>query len=384
MDRRGYLAALGASVALAGCSAGGGGGGSGASDGTSTETTTATGTPPQNPEWGAGDVDLPVTEEDLTRGAPTDAIPAITEPAFAADWSDAGRNGGLSLADDDRVIGVTRDGSARAYPIRILDWHEIVNDTFGGPLLVTFCPLCDSGVVAERRVAGEETVFGVSGWLWHSDLVMYDRATGSLWSQIRAQAISGARTGDRLSVQPFATTTWGDWRSAHPDTEVLLPPPDSRTIGGAATRNYAGEAYAGYAENDEIGLGINEFEDDRLHPKTRVIGVESGETDRAYPLDAVTEAGVVQETVGDLPVVVTTTAGGSLVAYDRRVDGEALSFASADGRHLRAGGSRWRRTSGVAVDGPHEGTTLDRANDRSPMFWFAWADFNPGTELYRG
>lgn len=398
MERRRFITTVAAAVGLpatAGClgnagseSPGGGG------DGTTTAATTANTTPGSTPPGSDGApgatgtasddldaimvADLPVPDQDLTVGAPKDGIPAIVDPAFGADWGETD----WSLADDERVIGVTNDGDARAYPLAILNWHEIANDDFGGPLLVTFCPLCGSGVVAERTVRGEATVFGVSGYLWHSDLVMYDRKTASLWSQILAKAIQGPMTGTQLSLLPSALSTWGEWRASHPDTEVLLPPPHSSTVTGRdASRNYDRDPYAGYAESRAVGITGREAPGE-LHPKTSVIGVTSGGTARAYPLEAVRTAdGVVNDTVGDLPVVVAASEQGTLVAYERTVGGETLTFEK-DGGHLAAGGSRWDRLTGRAVDGPHSGTVLRRANDRSQMFWFAWADFHPDTGIY--
>lgn len=370
MNRRTLLAGLGAATVggLAGCTQFGAD-----SSGSGTDFSTYDGTPTT-----VEDIDLPVPKSELSRGAPKDAIPAITDPAFGTDWTDED----ATLSDEADVIGVERDGTARAYPLAILDWHEIVNDTLGGPLLVTFCPLCGSAIVAERRVDGEPTIFGVSGYLYRSDLVMYDRRTGSLWSQILATAIRGEKTGSELTLVPFTMTTWGAWREEHPDGEVLLPPPKSNTVTGETSRNYDRDPYSGYSESRRVGIGNNDETDGRLHPKTSVIGVTADGNARAYPLDTVDEEGVVNDTVGSLPVVVAADPDGTLVAYEGQVDGTTLTFTRADRRHLSAGGSRWRILTGTAVDGPHEGTTLTRANDRSQMFWFAWADFNPGTAIY--
>jgi hypothetical protein len=378
MDRRRYLAALGAGAlgALAGCTGRGLGRGPGA--GTATDTPTPEeGTVGRTP---TGEFELPIPESEITRVLDKDRIPAITEPAFGPDWGQTD----FELTDDDQIIGVERDGEARAYPMRILDWHEVVNDTFAGPLLVTFCPLCGSGVTGVREVNGQETQFGVSGRLWMSDLVMYDDLTDSLWSQILAQAIRGPETGDRIELVPSTLTTLGAWREEHPETSVLLPPPISGTVGESdGVRDYGRDPYDGYENIDRIGVGYNDFEDDRLHPKTLVIGIENGDAARAYPFPQVESAGgVVNDTVGGLPVVVATDPGDSLVAYERTVEGETLGFERVDARHLRAGGSRWRVVSGRAVDGPFEGSRLTRANDVSPEFWFAWAQFHPQTTVY--
>lgn len=202
--------------------------------------------------------ELPLAE----RGFPsticeTEILPgirAIDEPAFGttADWpADDDPYG--PLTDDEEVIGVTADGTARAYPVSVILVHEVVNDHLGGPLLVTFCSLCSSGMVAERTVDGEATIFGVSGQLWRpprvyagaseaegrvfavdgeevrttGNLVMYDEATGSYWSQLLARAICGPERGTGLTIRPSNVTTWGEWRADHDDAEVLLPPPAS-------------------------------------------------------------------------------------------------------------------------------------------------------------
>ncbi|MFB6149493.1 MAG: DUF3179 domain-containing (seleno)protein [Halobacteriales archaeon] len=201
-------------------------------------------------------------------------IPAIVEPAFARDWaaitvperyrSDPSVDG---LTPEQTVIGLVIDGQARAYPLEVLYYHEIVNDridtaTTDRSILVSFCPLCNSGMVADRTIDGTPTEFIVSGLLWkpprleqsasvvanrtfgagrrngstavsHSgNLVMIDRATGSYWSQILAQAICGPLRGRQLSIIPSTVTTWQDWQATAPETEVLLPPPHSRHVAG--------------------------------------------------------------------------------------------------------------------------------------------------------
>lgn len=182
----------------------------------------------------------------------------VVDPAFGPNWDGLDVGGQYDgLSEDAVVIGVERDGRARAYPLSVLWYHEIVNDTFDGPLLVTYCPLCKSGVVAERHVEGVPTIFRVSGLLWRPEriqaeaaksadrvfgadmtsgeteavnagnLVMVDDRTGSYWSQLLAQAICGPRSGDRLEIVPSSVARWGEWRATHPDGEVLLPPPYS-------------------------------------------------------------------------------------------------------------------------------------------------------------
>lgn len=384
MNRRRFLCALGVSglVASAGCL-----------DGADAVTGSGGSTSVAGAERGLSayrNVSLPVPESDLVRATARDAIPAITEPAFGPDWSDLPGETfePPTLTDSDTVVGVDVGGVARAYPLAVLTWHEVVNDTLPTPdgdlpLLVTYCPLCRSAVVADRTVEGSVTRFGVSGYLYESDLVMYDTATDSLWSQVLARAIRGPRTGARLTLRPNTLATWGEWRSAHPDTDVLLPPPASNTIVGRVTHDYDQDPYSGYGQRTVVSVGVPDDIDTRIPPNVTVLGVAHGGTARAYPADRVADAGVVNDRVAGLPVVVTTTRGGEPVAYVRRIDGRTYRFFG-DGNALVAARSRWDPTSGRALDGPHAGTKLRRANDRSPMFWFAWAGFYPESEIWRG
>jgi hypothetical protein len=369
MERRRLLGLLGTGLAagVAGCAGGLSGGQSGAG-------TAPRGRAPRPPSL--ADTALPVPDEQLRHPLPRDYIPAIVEPAVGTDWSGVA----ATLPDGAPVLGVTRRGTARAYPIRVLSRHELVNDDLGGPVGVSYCILCGSGVVFERRVAGEPAVFGVSGSLWRSDLVMYDRATDSRWSQLLATAIQGPRTGDRLSLLPVSFTTWGEWRRQQPGTEVLLPPPASETLGRYERNFDYDEPRYDYREDRQL-VGRDSF-DGGLHPKTLVLGVRHGGVTRAYPFPAVAEAGVVNDDVGGLPVAVTVTPEGGLAGYDRRVDGETRRFDPAGETSLRGAGSRWRRSTGRAVDGPHEGTRLDAATGQPPMFWHGWSKFYPETTVY--
>jgi len=362
------LAGVGAVGGLAGCSAGY----QGTSEAGEAQTVA-----------GSDDVTLPVDGSELRTMVPPDHIPAIIDPVFADDWSelDIPEDAELpSLVDETAVIGVERAGRARAYPLAILDWHEVVNDTFGGPLLVTYCPLCGSAVVAERTVAGSAARFGVSGKLYRGDLVMYDAATESLWSQLLATAIQGPRTGDRLSLLPSRLTSWASWRAAHPDTKVLLPPPHSNTVRGRdATAPYFDSKYNYEEQNQLIGY---DAESGELTPRTLVVGISHDGVARAYPYPTVRDEEVINDRVAGLPVVVTVIPDGGLVAYDRRVDGTVRTFEAAGATQLRAAGTRFERTTGEAVAGPLAGTTLRPATDAPPLFWTGWESFHPDTGVY--
>jgi hypothetical protein len=272
-----------------------------------------------------------VALEDLHQGCPArDCIPSIDSPKYVAAAE------ATHLAEDDRVIAISLNGDKRAYPARILDRHEIVNDTIGGkPVAVTWCPLCGSAVGIEREVDGEVTEFGVSGVLYNSDLVFYDRASNTLWDQIEAKGIVGPRTDETLTLVPLTMTTWSRWRAAHPDTLVLSPETGFEI-------DYSVDRYARYRDSDGLMFPVK-AEDGRVHPKTVVFG---------FVVD------------------------GEAVAYTQALLDEERSHShDLDGRKLT-----------VAMDGA--GTVSlqdDRGKEYVPtrLFWFAWYTFHPDTELIR-
>ena len=268
----------------------------------------------------------------LQGGPPRDGIPAIDEPAFEsadeASW----------LKNDDRVIGVSRGGLARAYPIRILNWHEIVNDSFDGdPVLVTFCPLCGTGIVFEPK-GGARADFGVSGLLYNSDVLLYDRETESLWSQILAEAVAGPRVGETLKVLPSSHTTWGAWRADNPGSIVL-----SRETG--FFRDYDRDPYAGYERSPSIFFPVaNAVEEGGLHPKERVMGLRVGDLAKAYPYSVLAsrDEAMFSDTVGDDDFVI-----------------------------------HWDKDKQVAWATDDSGTVVTTTEG----FWFAWYAFFPETEV---
>ena len=221
---------------------------------------------------------LPI-EEILAGGPPKDGIPALDHPPMLTVSA-------AQLDDEAWVIGIESKGEARAYPIQILVWHELVNDTIGDlPILVSYCPLCGTGMVFDRRVRttpGRNTSrgtsadqFGVSGLLYQSDMLIYDRATESLWSQISAKAVTGKRLGQQLTLIRSTQQRWSDWRAAHPDTKVL-----SRDTG--YRRSYDRQPYGNYADSQKLLFPVEQ--DRRYHPKMRTVGLRlaNGRT-RAYP-----------------------------------------------------------------------------------------------------
>ncbi len=172
--------------------------------------------------------------EIMSGGPPRDGIPPIDNPRFQPAGSET------SLSDKDPVISLEIDGDARAYPLRILIWHEIVNDTVGGkPVAVTYCPLCNAAIVFDRTVDGEIKDFGTTGLLRHSDLIMYDRQSESWWQQFTGQAIAGSQAGSSLRFLPARLESWADFTTRFPDGQVLVP-------NNPGLRNYGRNPYVGY------------------------------------------------------------------------------------------------------------------------------------------
>lgn len=283
--------------------------------------------------------------EILAGGPAKDGIPALTHPkaieANDADFLDAA----------DRVIGVTVNGESRAYPLRILIWHEIVNDMLGEtPIAVTYCPLCDSSLVFDRRVGGQTREFGVSGKLYRSNVLMYDRQKSekneSLWSQLQMRAVVGpaAEAGLMLTLLSSELTSWGEWLQRHPETEVL----SDKT---GHDRNYAGRAYAGYFTNDGIGFGSHGAGNRRpdLKNKDRIVAARIGDAARVY---------VVKD-------VETAAIGGSLEDDLGGVRLQITPLPEADSIRIKP-------------INPSETNRLQIAYS----FWFAWEDLYPGVEIW--
>ena len=299
---------------------------------------------------------------------PKDAIRSIDDPDFvtAAD---------VTLAASTPIIGVAVGSDARAYPLAVLASHEIVNDIVGGrPLAVTYCPLCLTGIVFDRHVEGTVVEFGVSGKLLMNVLVMYDRQTDSLWSQILGESIEGQRKGAKLEVVDSLQTTWGTWRQLHPATLVLAS--DIRS-----------DSYAGYYQNNDSGVHGNFVDDDRLPPKSIVVGAVVGSSPRAYPLALGAEFSVVNDLLEDVPLLAVFAPDGLTgLLYDRRVDGRTLTFTDAGPEAAlelidQETESRWNRLTGEATAGPLRGAILQRI-PATTSFWFGWRDFFPRTTVF--
>ena len=323
-------------------------------------------------------------DEISSGGPPPDGIPAIDNPVFES-VSDADTWLGL----DWPVMFFEANGIPRAYPLAILIQHEIVNDVVGDlPVTLTFCPLCNSTIAFDRRLAdGTVLDFGTTGNLRNSDLVMYDRQTRSWWQQFTGEAIVGELTGTVLEVLPSQIIGWSEFMERHPEGEVL-----SRNTGHA--RNYGRNPYAGY---DSIGNNPFLFDGDldgRLPAVERVVAIEVDGLDVAYPFTLLSELQVLNDIVQGTPLTVfwqTGTAStfgnsgqdtGSTAVYLRELDGQVLSFQAAlDGFRDEQTGSLWN-IFGEAVDGPLAGSQLEQVVS-AEHFWFAWSVFKPDTIIWQ-
>jgi hypothetical protein len=267
---------------------------------------------------------------DLISGASgKDSIPPLTSPEYV---SAASAN---FMDDGDLVVGVTIDGQSWAYPLKILNYHEIVNDVLAGTrVAVTWCPLTRSAIVFNRRIGGETIEFGVSGFLYNSNLVMYDRTYSALWPQLQLGAVTGRFSGQDLQIIPSKVTTWEDWRINQPDTSVL-----SDDTG--YSRDYDNDPYQSYQSSNEIRFPVNNS-DGRLPGKNFVIGIRINNRSTAYSMDFINDlAGPYEDEIDVEPVQVFP--GPEDTAYITDDEGELLP--------------------GIL------------------LYWFAWSAFNPNTTV---
>ena len=269
----------------------------------------------------------------VSGGPPKDWIPALLSPQFVT-ASEAS-----FLKPEDRVLALSRGKEAKAYPIKILNWHEVVNDTLAGkPLLVTYCPLCGTGIGFDPVVNGNTYTFGVSGLLYQSDLLMYDHQTESLWSQIDMEAVTGPMMGTKLTHVFLDHTTWDEWRARHPTTLVLS------TKTGSFFRNYDREPYDDYAQNSDLMFDVQRV--DLSYPiKEWVLGIEVDDTFKAYPFSELEKA---SQPLAD-------QVNGQTVHIHFNPRANSASITDADGKPLPS----------------------------MMAYWFAWYTFHPDTQVFK-
>ncbi|MCB1743549.1 MAG: DUF3179 domain-containing protein [Gammaproteobacteria bacterium] len=344
----------------------------------------------QSSEWPRTDFSRHLVPLDEIRagGPPRDGIPAIDEPRFvdtteAIDWLDP----------DEPVIVVSVGEQTRAYPIQILIWHEIVNDTLGDvPIAVTFCPLCNASIVFERTLGERVLDFGTTGRLRKSDLVMYDRQSESWWQQFSGRAIVGELAGERLPRVPARIVSFKDFRTAFPKAQVL-----SRDTGHR--RSYGHNPYRGYDSIDARPFLFTDPLDPRLPAMERVLSITLGTRPYLYPFSRLRQEPVINDKIDEQPVVVLSSPGTysaldqsritqsrkvlSAVAYHRSLDGRTLSFIGTErGFKDEQTGSIWDLL-GRAVAGPLRGSQLQPVAG-GVHFAFAWLAFNPDSEIRAG
>ncbi len=276
-------------------------------------------------------------EQILQGGPPRDGIPAIDKPVFISATT-------VDLAANERVMGVYFKGVARAYPVRMLNRHEIVNDTFGQTgVVVSYCPLCGSGVVFLLPQSLGASGFGVSGLLYNSDVLLYDRDSESLWSQLMLQAISGPRRGETLTLLAATHTTWGEWQTRYPAT-LLLAEASASGINENSGIDYKKNPYARYENTKQLWFPVGQ-KSAALATKERVLGLSINGVDKAYPYSELAQsAAEFEDVVGGKKVrLVWSEAAQSVYALDMK--GQQLPSVTA--------------------------------------YWFAWFSFHPQTLIYR-
>jgi hypothetical protein len=307
-------------------------------------------------------------EEIVWGGVKKDGIPALTNPKHIAAAE------ATYLEGDELVFGIAIEGDARAYPLRILDWHEMFNDVVGGvPVTLAYCTLCGSGILYDARVPGhdEPFVFGSSGFLYRSNKLMYDQATHSLWNQFTGRPVVGPLTGSgiELEVLPVTITSWRDWAAQHPDTRVL-------SLDTGYQRDYTpGQPYGEYFASEELMFPML-VPDERLAPKDYVFALRVGDQEQAWPLDEFDGGRVINAKIGDRAVVLVGDAATRTV---RGYEAGGRDFAAgSDPTTLVADGQGWQIEEDALV-GPG-GERLERLPGHI-AYWFAWQGFIDGAPL---
>lgn len=266
-------------------------------------------------------------------GPEKDGIPAIDNPKFikvrAASF----------LKDSDRVLGITIDDTSKAYPIKILNWHEIVNDSIAGVFYaITYCPLCGTGMAFDSNINDQVLNFGVSGLLYNSDVLLYDRESESLWSQLLSKAVTGRHKGSVLKSLPVMHTTWANWKRLHPSSLVLSSDTGYK-------RSYSKDPYSGYEKSRSLYFPVSNKAPIRYHPKERVLGLSIGITSKAYPFTELNK--------NDQSIFTDVVNGAPLTIH-------------------------WNKKEQTGFVTNEQGTIIPIVQS----YWFAWYAFHPDTELF--
>jgi hypothetical protein len=313
------------------------------------------------------EVKIPALE--LREGQPEGAFPAVLAPHFVS--AEHAR-----IAPDSLVIGCAKAGTTHAYALGLLEAHEAVNDTLAGmPVVIAYCSLCDSAVAYDRRTADGTFTFAVSGWLWRNAQTLRDQETGSLWSHLTGEALSGARKG--TSLRPFdgsiARVRWSVWKRQHPETRVL-------SVDGVEDIPF--DRFADYRHDPrKSGYYPPPYLDPRLPPKEKVVGITVGSLARAYRLSPLLRTPLLSATVNDRRLLLYRNPRSGAVAVwespagDAPVSGERLFGETIQG----AQGQCWRASDGVALV---PGVTDLKPYPYRFTYWFAWSSHYPATDIF--
>lgn len=280
------------------------------------------------------------------------------------------------LIDDELVFGVSINGDARAYPLRFMDWHEMFNDKVGGKYVtLAYCTLCASGILFDSTVAGRDKPlkFGSSGLLYRSNKLMYDHGTKSLWNQFTGRPVVGPLTGSgiELKILPVAVSSWKAWFKKHPDTKVL-------SMDTGFERPYRpGAAYGEYFSSPDLMFPVVTA-DKRQHPKDFVFAMRAEGAEKAWPVSAFEGGKVINDTLGEMNIVLVGDAVSRTVrAY--RTDGGTFGFDGPTTDRLRSAAGTWQITEAALVG--EDGKKLDRLPGHI-AFWFAWSGYKPDAAYY--
>ncbi len=308
-------------------------------------------------------------------GPGKDGIPALSSPELLSVSSIS------YLTDNDLVVGIKIGDEVRAYPHPILDWHEIINDGIGThKYAITYCPLTGSGIAWNRKIGDQETTFGVSGFLYNTNLIPYDRLTNSNWSQMLMTSVNGSLIGTTVESYPIIETTWLTWKNMFPDSKVV-----SKNTGHS--RNYGAFPYGDYKINHDRLLFPVIHEDSRLPKKERIFGIILDDQTKAYRFSTFTNGTIAfNETLNNNQIVIIGNKSKNfLTGFDRKLsDGTILTFTSVQNElpilMTDNESNKWN-IFGEAVDGPRKGEKL-KPIQSYVAYWFAWAAFYPNTEIY--
>ena len=324
----------------------------------------------------SGDWSIPKAE--VYDGGPgKDGIPALTEPDMIS------ANDEDYIDEDDLVLGYVQGDEARAYPHSILDWHEIINDAVGDTdIAVTYCPLTGTGIGWNRMINGNVTTFGVSGLLYNSNLIPYDRESNSNWSQIRLDCVNGDLKGTEVETLALVETTWKTWKEMYPQTKVV-----SDNTG--YNRSYGNYPYRDYRTNHSFLIFPVSSTDNRIDNKVRVHGIVRTGNTKIYPLSSFGEDVKVihDEFEQEQYVIVGHGADNFIMSFLRDPgDGANLTFTAIQNKYPVVmsddEGNMWN-VFGLATSGPRKGTQLHHA--KSFMgYWFSFAAFYPDLALFGG